>query len=63
MLTYNPKDQLYSGDEIFRSFTKAEKQKREGGRTYWKTDEKGGVSVESFKIIKLFPMVSLWPVE
>jgi hypothetical protein len=52
MLTYDPKDQLYPGDENFRSVTKVEKQKREGGRMYWKSDERGGVSVENFKISK-----------
>lgn len=31
MLTYDPKDQLYPGDENFRSVTKVGKQKREGG--------------------------------
>ena len=52
MLTYNPKDQLYLGDANFRSVNKVGKRKRETSRSYWKRGEKGGVSVENFKIAK-----------
>jgi hypothetical protein len=50
MLMYDPKKQVYQGDGAFRKVTKLGKRKK-GGVTYWK-GEKGGVSIENFKIAK-----------
>ena len=47
---YDLKQQVYQGNGAFRRVTKLGKRKK-GGATYWK-GEKGGVSIENFKIAK-----------
>jgi len=51
MMTYDPRAQLYHGDENFRKVTRLGKRKKKGTVTYWK-GEKGGVSLENYKIAK-----------
>jgi hypothetical protein len=52
MLTYDPRQQMYQGDENFGTVTKLGKKKRGGRVHYWKGEEKGRVSLENFKIAK-----------
>jgi hypothetical protein len=53
MIEYDPRKQMYRGDEAFRKVTKLGRRKREDSqkKSYWK-GERGGVSVENFKIAK-----------
>ncbi len=52
MLTYGPRQQMYRGDENFRTVPKLGGKRKVGVRArYWK-GEKGGVSIENFKIAK-----------
>jgi hypothetical protein len=52
MLTYDPRQQMYQGNENSRMVTKLGKRKRGERVHYWKGEEKGGVSLENFKIAK-----------
>jgi len=51
MMTYDPREQLYHGDENFRKVTRLGKRKKKGTVTYWK-GEKGEVILENYKIAK-----------